>query len=155
MDANFERINHIVGLGIRQTERIRKMLDERELTFEEWARRVLADDLERWEEDHRRRAPKLPGEKRPVGRPRISEEERRFRDNVQKVEQKFIKLRDAWGTAYTGLFGNYYLEFRAAVETKRHGQIEWMVNNMSTLGALPQMLEEEVTQFRREWENER
>lgn len=151
MDVNFQRISYLIGIGVKHSERIQKMLDEREITFDEWARRVLVDDLERWEDQARRRAPKQPGEKRPVGRPRISEEERRFRDNVQKLEQKFIKLRDVWGNAYNEMFGVYYNDFRKAVAEKRYGQIEWMAKNMGTLGAVRQMMDEEVAQFRNEW----
>ena len=153
MDVTFQRTSYLVGIGVKHSDRIQKMLTEREITFDEWARRVLVDDLERWEASSRRLAGK-PGDKRPVGRPRISEEERRFRDNVAKLQQKFIKLRDVWGAAFV-IFDAYYGEFLAAEKAKRYGQIEWMAKNMGTLGSLRQMMDEEVAQFRSEWMNQR
>lgn len=108
-------------------ERIQKALDAEGIALATFVESALDAALWKQEERNRRR-PKEHRPKNPVGRPRISAQERQFRETVRMMDEIYLRLENDFvdkPDVFDELFGLQLAVYKAAVVAKDHAKIEW------------------------------
>lgn len=98
--------------------------------FSELVRRLLRVEVER----QRRTKLQLEGKEDkssgPVGRPRQSADEKRFKDRVQFIDSMYSKRRDQLGAMFNQLMGEQFEIYRQAVEAHDDELVGWFHQNV-------------------------
>lgn len=108
-------------------ERIAKVLEIEGICLATFVETALDTALWRSEERNRRR-PKEHRPKNPVGRPRISAQERQFRETVRMIDEIYLRLENEYAEkpgVFQELFFDQVSIYRDAVIAGDHAKIEW------------------------------
>lgn len=108
-------------------ERIQKALDAEGIALATFVESALDTALWKQEERNRRR-PKEHRPKNPVGRPRLSAQEKQFRETVYAMDEIYLSLEDEYVEkpgVFLELFGVQLAIYKNAVAAKDYAKIEW------------------------------
>lgn len=139
-------------LGVNLLKRIEQLANQQEMTLQEWMIATLAAEVTRLEHKQRSLNPQPATERKPVGRPRLSMAEKKYRDTLQQIEQNFVRLREVWGyEAAESNFGGIWKQFLIYKDAHDERHVNWLAANWS--GVPGTANDPEVRQkFLQEWE---
>ena len=123
--------------GVSRSELLRRMLDDYLLDFRQTKQRLYTE--------------KQPGQ---PGRPRLAGDEKKFRENVTLIEERFVRLREIRGLEiFRGYLADIQQEFEACRDSHDFDRVAWLADpgHLGELSTVTSWTPEERTLFFQRW----